>query len=174
MWTSSMYQKILVLAFFMPSLLWAQSAIPDGVMMKKEPGDILDAEHDPRICAPEGIAVGGYDLVSYHQENGPVQGETQWAVTHNELTYLFSSEDNQRLFKTDPEQYLPRYSGWCAISLALGRLTCPDYDNFQIENGQLLLFETTGFTNGRVVWNTDRKGNRKKADNNYDLITSPE
>ncbi len=169
-----MHRTLFILAFFTPSLLWAQNQIPDSVMMKKDTGDILDAEHNPAICAPDGIAIGGYDLVSYHQTDGPVRGDVQWAVTHNELTYLFSTPQNQKAFQQDPEQYLPRYAGWCAISLALGQLTCPDYGNYQIENGQLLLFETTGFTNGRVVWNTDRKGNRKKADSNYDLLMTPE
>ena len=65
-------------------------------------------------------------------------------------------------------QYLPSYGGWCAISLALGGLTCPDYNIFKIENGELLLFEVAAFTNGLALWNTDPPGYRKKADTNYD------
>ncbi len=143
-------------------------------MMKKEMGDILDSGHDPAICAPDGVAVGGYDLVSYHTSDGPVMGVQEFSSALGEFTYLFSSQENLRAFEDDPERYLPRYSGWCAISLALGRLTCPDYRNFQIEEGQLLLFETTGFTDGRVVWNVDRIGNRRKADDNYAIITRAE
>ena len=40
----------------------------------------------------------------------------------------------------------------------MGRLACPDYTNFKIEDGRLLLFELTGFTNGRTVWNSDPAG----------------
>ncbi|MEM7282114.1 MAG: YHS domain-containing (seleno)protein, partial [Pseudomonadota bacterium] len=163
-----------VLLFSLSGIALAQTPPPEGVMMKKEMGNILDAEHDPAVCAPAGVAIGGYDLVSYHQEDGPKMGVEAFSATVGELTYLFQNEANQKTFEKNPDAYLPQYSGWCAISLALGRLTCPDYNNFQIENGQLLLFETTGFTNGRVVWNADRVGNRQKADNNYVVITEQE
>lgn len=149
---------------------FAQESGEDDVrmMMQKPTGEITEAtQHDPSICAPDGIAVGGYDLVSYRADTGPVMGEQKFAAKHDGLTYLFSSKKHKRQFEKRPDYYLPKYSGWCAISLALGRLTCPDYTNFKIENDQLLLFETTGFTNGRVLWNSDAQGFRVKADGNY-------
>ena len=48
----------------------------------------------------------------------------------------------------------------------MGRLACPDYTNFKIENGDLLLFELAGFTNGRTLWNSDPSGFRERADAN--------
>ena len=140
-------------------------------MMAKPSGDIADVDHaDYSVCTPDGVAVGGYDLVSYRADSGPLVGEKQFALDHGGFTYLFVSDENRRQFEADPERYLPAYSGWCAVTLALGRLTCPDYTNFQIEDDTLLLFETTGFTNGRVLWNTDAPGYRVKADDNYKAL----
>ena len=37
----------------------------------------------------------------------------------------------------------------------------------RIQRGELLLFETTGFTNGKTLWETDVTGFRQKADDNF-------
>ena len=143
----------------------------DGAMMAKPSGDILEAgPADHSVCTPGGVAVGGYDLLSYRSEGGPIIGEEAITAEHDGLTYRFVSKDNRDAFVENPQRYLPRYGGWCAVTLALGSLNCPDYTNFQIEDGELLLFETTGFTNGRVLWNTDAPGFRSKADDNYRLL----
>ncbi|MEM6582733.1 MAG: YHS domain-containing (seleno)protein [Pseudomonadota bacterium] len=117
-------------------------------------------------CSIDGVAIGGYDLVSYHQSDGPMMGLTEIDVQYDHQTYLFANEDNRELFLSNPSQYLPRYQGWCAATLAMGRLACPDYTNFKIEDGQLLLFELVGFTNGRTLWNSDPLGFRTRADAN--------
>ena len=123
--------------------------------------------HDRSICAPDGIALGRYDLVSYYLPNGPVQGLDTIYAEHDGLTYLFVSEDNKASFLRDPKRYLPTYLGWCSTNLAMGRLACPDYRNFKIENDRLLLFEHAGFTNGRDIWNTDPARHREMADDNF-------
>ncbi len=120
----------------------------------------------PETCAPDGVALGGYDLVSYRQPGGPLPGSPDTSVEHDGLTYRFASERHRELFVADPDAYLPRYQGWCAATLAMGRLNCPDYTNFKIEQGELLLFELAGFTNGRTLWNTDPTGFRTRADSN--------
>ena len=125
------------------------------------------AETDPHACAPDGVDVGGFDLVSYHHANGPLPGDE--ALTHQleGLSYRFASEENLARFRQAPQSYLPVYQGWCAATLAMGRLVCPDYTNFKIEDGRLLLFEIAGFTNGRTIWDSDPAGFRQQADANF-------
>lgn len=125
---------------------------------------VLWAAEDAHPCAPEGVAVGGYDLVSYHQPDGPVLGSESLAARHNGLSYHFSSAAHLAKFQADPERYLPRYQGWCATNLSFGRLACPEYTNFKLEDGDLLLFEHHGFTNGRSLWNADPLAHRRSAD----------
>ncbi len=126
----------------------------------------------PHQCAPDGVAVGGYDLVSYHAQGGPRAGSPEHSAMHQELRYQFANAENLRAFQAEPERYLPVYQGWCAATLAMGRLACPDYTNFKLEDGRLLLFELAGFTNGRAVWDSDPENFRRRADTNAEVLLS--
>ena len=129
--------------------------------------------HDSNQCTDAGLALGGYDVVSYLQSDGPVVGSKDITSSHNELVYRFASAANRSLFERDPRRFLPEYRGFCAATLAMGRLACPDYTNFKIENGRLLLFELAGFTNGRTVWNSDPTRFKRRADENYERLLAP-
>ena len=156
------------------SLSWAQAEEPAAPMMSKPMGNIEDfVGHDAGECAPDGIALGGFDVVSYRTDGGPIAGSAEITASHQGLTYHFSTAENRDAFQARPAYYLPRYSGWCAVTLALGRLTCPDYTSFKIENDELLLFEVTGFTNGRTLWDTDASGFRVRADDNFLKLIDP-
>lgn len=139
----------------------------EPMMVKSQSGVPLDEDVDWNMCEQNGVGVGGYDLTSYRRPNGPVMGDEDITAKHDGRTYWFESDANRSQFLADPERFLPAYGGFCAITLALGRVTCPDYTNFQIEKDRLLLFEVTGFTNGRTLWNSDAMGFRQQADGNY-------
>ena len=140
-------------------------------MEGKPTGEIAEfLPHNPAECASDGIGNGGYDLISYRTEGGPRFGSAEFPAEHGGLTYLFETAAHRDQFLDAPERYLPAYSGWCAVTLALGRLTCPDYTNFKIEDDRLLLFELTGFTNGQSLWNSDPGRFRDLADDNYGVV----
>ena len=142
----------------------------DQMMEKRSSGIPIGMPHDPYACSPDGVGVGGYDLVSYRLPDGPSLGRSDIFVEHQGMKYLFGSEDHRQKFLGNPGYYLPAYDGWCAITLALGRVTCPDFANFKIEDDRLLLFEVTGFTNGRAVWNSDPLTYRNQADTNFEEL----
>lgn len=123
--------------------------------------------HDWRICTPDGIALAGYDVVSYWQGDAPLVGNAAYETAVGELTYRFANAANRQSFIDDPGRYLPTYQGWCSTNLSMGSLACPDYTNFQIEEGRLLLFEQIGFSNGKDVWNADPLLHRRQADSNF-------
>ena len=150
------------------SIAIAQDEPP--MMVKSQSGVPLDASVDWNMCRDDGVAIGGYDPVSYRQPDGPVAGNADYSTDHDGATYRFANAANLETFLADPDRYVPAYSGFCAVTLALGRVTCPDYTNFQIEDDRLLLFETTGFTNGRTLWNTDAPRFRHQANGNFDLL----
>lgn len=135
---------------------------------------------DTAICAPDGVAVGGYDLVSYFSAGAPQPGaqlEPQlgniaFGAQHQGLTYRFVGQENLAAFLTDPERYIPSYRGWCSTNLSMGRLACPDYTNYKIENGRLLFFERVGFTNGLDIWNSDPLLHKRQADQNFSLLST--
>lgn len=130
------------------------------------PGARQPLDRDIQRCLKGGPGLGGFDPVSY-RTNLPELGSSEFAHSHRGVTYHFASEANRDHFAADPSPYLPRYGGWCAMSLALGSFSCPDYSNFKLEDGQLFLFETTVFTNGRILWDRDPAGNRARADGHW-------
>jgi len=166
--------------FLAAALCWSQLFVPvhaqDDIAMtaKSRSGVSLDEDFDVAMCSPDGLGVGGYDLVSYRQAGGPREGKAEFSVELDGKSYRFADRQNLERFNADPGRYLPAYAGFCAITLALGRVTCPDYRNFKIEDDRLLLFEVTGFTNGRTLWNSDPIGYRQRADRNYGrLVEQP-
>ncbi|MDQ8205284.1 YHS domain-containing (seleno)protein [Pelagicoccus sp. SDUM812003] len=178
----------LLIASSYPSLLSAQSETPETPQapttelaeeltpeeQKRRERLLKSGKGEEHPCPPGGIAMGGYDLVSYFQDDQPKRGLETYEVSRGNCAYRFASEKNRDAFRADPERYLPSYGGWCATALAMGRLTCPDFTNFKVENDQLLLFEVTAFTNGRMIWENNSERLRQRADYNFDLLEKSE
>lgn len=132
----------------------------------------VSLEHGPDLamCSPNGLAVGGFDVLSYRDPGGPIAGDPEISAEYDGQRYLFTTATNRDRFLDDPQRYVPAYNGFCAITLSFGRVTCPDYRNFKIEGDRLLLFEVTGFTNGRTLWNSDSTTFRERADLNFERL----
>ncbi len=127
---------------------------------------------DSDACRNGGPGLGGYDPVSYRKlDASPQRGRDDLVFEHDGIRYHFASEENRERFEHRPGLFVPQYAGWCAASLALGSYTCPDYENFKLQNGQLYLFEKTLFTDGRTLWDANPSGNRQRADQNWGADT---
>jgi len=147
------------------------SAQDTTVMMDKgQSGVPLASAIDRSLCSQEDAAVDGYDVISYRENGGPVPGTPDFSAEHDGSTYYFSSQSHLATFIENPERYIPAYHGFCAVTLALGRVVCPDSTNFVIQDDRLFLFEVTGFTNGRTLWSTDPEDFRARADTNFESL----
>lgn len=112
-------------------------------------------------------AAGGYDLVSYHQESGPVRGSGFQAAEYQGVTYLFSSEENKATFEANPEKFLPAYNGYCAFGVSVGQKFNTDPTVYEIVDGVLYLNLDKTI---QEKWATDIPGNIAKADSNWKKI----
>lgn len=131
-----------------------------------------NVEPATRFClTDEGYPMGGYDPVSFLGSELK-EGNPEFLVNYQGAKFIFSSSDNAREFEKDPERFLPAYGGWCAVCIAMGKKHVPNFDNFKLENGKILFFETTVFTNGRVLWDADPEKNRKNANQNYENLVN--
>ena len=96
----------------------------------------------------QGVAIDGYSPVSYFQRNAAQKGNPQYSVTHNELTYWFTDQEQVSLFNANPSKYLPAHGGWCSLMMSgSGNLTPANPESWKIVEGKLLLF-----------WSGDYKG----------------
>jgi YHS domain-containing protein len=118
-----------------------------------------------------GLAIGGYDLVSYHSSQ-PTKGLVKYQVKHNKATYYFVSSENLKAFKANPEKYLPAYGGFCAWGVAAKKAKFPiDPETYDIIDGKLYLFfngEVEGkMLNTLLPWNAETSSLKKDGDKNW-------
>lgn len=99
-----------------------------------------------------GVAVDGYDLVSYF-EGFPKKGNEQHSVVYEMNTYYFANQQHAQQFKSRPEQYLPQYGGYCAYAMAIdGSKISINPKSYEIRDGKLYLFYSNVFNNTLKNW----------------------
>jgi AhpD family alkylhydroperoxidase len=111
-----------------------------------------------------GLAVHGYDVVSYFTEGKPVKGNANFTVIQSEATYRFSSQANLDLFKANPAKYEPAYGGFCAFGVSVGAKFDGDPTLWKIVDGKLYLNLDSGI---QQSWLKDVPGNLKKSEANW-------
>ncbi|MEW6144264.1 MAG: YHS domain-containing (seleno)protein [Thermodesulfobacteriota bacterium] len=113
------------------------------------------------------VAAGGYDVVSYFTESGPVRGNGRYTVEYNGVTYLFSSEANKNAFEKDPLKYLPAYGGYCAYGVAKGKKFWGDPAVWEVVDGTLYLNLDKSI---QQEWDKDKPGYITQANSNWGTI----
>lgn len=115
-----------------------------------------------------GLAIQGYDPVSYFTKNKAEKGNSKFSSVYLGVTYYFSSDANKKTFLVNPSKYEPQYGGWCAYAMGYsGKKVEVDPETFKIVDGKLYLFYNSFFNNTLTDWNKDEKNLKSKADKNW-------
>ncbi len=116
-----------------------------------------------------GLAVHGYDTVAYFTEYRAVKGSATYSVEYKDATYRFSSAENMKLFKNNPEKYAPQYGGYCAFGVAEGAKFDGDSEYWTVHESKLYLN-----LNGDVLmlWRKDIPRNLDIAEHNWKKIAT--
>ncbi len=114
-----------------------------------------------------GLAVKGYDPVSYFTTGKPTPGLAQFSTTYKGATYRFSSAENRARFIATPEKFVPEYGGYCAYAISLNKVADIDPDEWAIVDDKLYL--NNGFL-AQSLWSLDKSGNIKRGDQNWPLV----
>ncbi len=110
------------------------------------------------------LGIAGYDPVTYFSGK-PKQGQKEYAVSHQGITYYFINAQNKETFQKTPAQYEPQYGGWCAYAMGSnGTKVDVDPETYKILDGKLYLFYNSFFNNTLKSWNKDEPALRKGAD----------
>jgi hypothetical protein len=101
-----------------------------------------------------GVAIDGYDPVSYFADTGPLPGDAAFEANHDGAKFRFASAENRDVFVADPARFAPAYGGWCAWAIADGggALVEVDPESFLIQDGRLLLFYDGWLADTRGMW----------------------
>jgi YHS domain-containing protein len=86
------------------------------------------------------VALHGYDPVAYFTDNEAVRGNKRILERLGGATYYFASRGSRYEFLRDAPRYQPQFGGYCAASLARGRLEDINPHLFVIYEGKLYLF----------------------------------
>ncbi|MEP1208910.1 MAG: YHS domain-containing (seleno)protein [Rhizobiaceae bacterium] len=86
-----------------------------------------------------GLALRGYDPVSYFKAGKPVKGSKTISALHRGGTYRFASQENKDTFLANPGKYLPQYGGFCSYGAAASYKVDGDPNVWNIVGGKLYL-----------------------------------
>jgi YHS domain-containing protein len=109
----------------------------------------------------QGVALEGYDPVSYFGKDGPMKGEPNLEATYNGALYRFVSPMNRETFEKNPAKYAPAYGGYCGYAASIGKVRPANPLLWSIVDGQLIVQHTKG---AAELWEKDIGGNKQKAD----------
>jgi YHS domain-containing protein len=121
------------------------------------------------VNTEHGLAIKGYDPVSYFTTGKPMPGLAQFSTTYKGATYRFVSAENRDRFIAAPENFVPQYGGYCAYAISLNKIADIDPDQWAIINDKLYL--NNGFL-AQTLWSFDKSGNIVKGDRNWPWFPS--
>jgi hypothetical protein len=120
-----------------------------------QPESVSDAEARPAALpavvgaadiyasdATSGLALGGFDPVTYFLPEGPQPGRAGLEVVWGGVAWRLSSEANLAAFKANPIAYAPRIGGYDAQAANLGRVVDSRPDIYLVRGDRLYLFRT--------------------------------
>jgi len=116
---------------------------------------------------PTGVVIRGYDPVAYFNEGRPVPGRTELSAEYQGGKYLFATAANRDLFNANPEKYVPRYGGYCAFGVAIGKKFDIDPSSWQIVEGSLYVNLNPAILE---KWSADTNGYLRKSEKNWPKI----
>lgn len=70
-------------------------------------------------------AAGGYDVVSYFDEQKAKKGTKEYRLKHDGVYWQFSSKSNLEKFQTNPQKFIPQYGGFCAWAVSAKNSRAP-------------------------------------------------
>lgn len=116
------------------------------------------------FSSKSGLALKGYDVVSYHEEGKAVRGSSSFQERWGDAVWYFASAENAERFAADPEKYAPEYGGYCAYAAANDAIAPIDPEAFTIVEGKLYL----NFSHSvRRRWNRNHEEYIKSANRNW-------
>lgn len=113
------------------------------------------------------LAIHGYDAVSYFTDGSPQRGVAAFSTQWNDAVYRFTSKKNMRTFLRNPEKYAPRFGGFCAYGVSVGKKFDGDPEVYRIVDDRLYFNLNPEI---KATWEQDVSGNIKKAEGQWSSI----
>lgn len=87
----------------------------------------------------DGLALDGYDVTTYFNE--PLQkGKEEFSYELDGQKWLFASEENVILFKSNSANFKPQFGGYCTKAISAGIVATSNPTCYTIHNEKLYIF----------------------------------
>ncbi|MEN9336728.1 MAG: hypothetical protein RLZZ500_1715 [Bacteroidota bacterium] len=117
-----------------------------------------------QVNVKNGIALQGYDPVSYFEKLTAEKGSDAYKVQHNGAWYYFTSEAHKVTFEKNPSYYEPQFGGYCAYGMSKGYKAAVQPEAFTIYNEKLYLNYNLEV---RVEWMKNKEERIQNAEKNW-------
>ena len=115
-----------------------------------------------------GVALDGYDPVSYFTEEEPALGLPEYEYVWHGVSWYFTNEANRAVFVRAPEIYAPQFGGHGTMGLARGYLTDGNPYIYSKLGGKIFLFYSFG---NRDAFMLAQRPSYIKAFNNWKFLS---
>ncbi len=114
-----------------------------------------------------GLAMDGYDVMSYWKGGKPVKGDEQYQYEHGGASWLFVSQSHLEEFAANPARFAPEFGGHCAYAASRGYLADVDPFAWRVWNDRLYLNYSPGV---QRIWAGSIDANITKGNDNWPRI----
>jgi YHS domain-containing protein len=111
-----------------------------------------------------GVALRGDDAVALATGLKVTPGHAKFTHVHDGVAYYFASRETMRRFAANPEKYMPRYGGFCAFGVAIGKKLDATGRFADIVDGKLYVFLNAA---AFAKYKEDKAGTLAKAERNW-------
>lgn len=115
-----------------------------------------------------GVAIYGFDPVSYFTGFEPEYGLPEYELVWNGLPWYFANAANRDIFKENPEIYAPQFGGYGLMSLARGYLSEGNPRLFEIIGDRLFFFYSNS---NRDAFMLLQRTSYEKAVENWEMLS---
>lgn len=125
------------------------------------------AQSVPMYYSTGGVAVSGYDAVSYFNEAQPRLGSPEHSLMWKGTIWHFATAENLDLFERNPRAFAPQFGGYCAYGMAMGQLSSTDPDAWKIVDNRLYLTHSSRI---EAVWAENEAENIALAETHWPAV----
>ena len=113
------------------------------------------------------VAIDGTDPVAYFLEGRAVDGSSSFSHDWDGAEWHFASAANRDAFAAAPEDFAPRFGGYCAWAVSQGYTASIDPEAWTVHKGKLYLNYSKGVQGN---WSQDIPGNIAKGESNWPKV----
>jgi YHS domain-containing protein len=121
----------------------------------------------PLVFSTSEGALRGYDPVAYFTDAKPTKGTSEFTFNYQGAVWHFASDESLKIFKSDPEKFMPQFGGYCAFGMSRGYKADTEPDAWTILYGKLYMNYNLAV---RTEWSKKQLEYIEKANKNWPAI----